>query len=70
MKCPQCNGPLDEVPRHSNWLNDEQYAAVKAGDWYCTSCPSNERGNSPFCYWWNSEVFEHQRRSCDAAMRL
>ena len=55
MPCPQCKEPLQKVPP-SKWLNEDQYATVKAGDWFCTACPSNNRGAVPLCYWWDSEV--------------
>lgn len=54
--CPQCQRVLQEVPRRSNWLNDDQYAAVKAGDWWCDHCPDNGRGQTGLCYWYDSEV--------------
>lgn len=55
--CPQCGAALTKVrnPAGSS-LNDDQFDAVKAGDWYCASCPSNDRGNSSHCYWNDSEV--------------
>lgn len=68
-RCPQCNGQLIEVPRHSNWLNDDQYAASKAGDWYCETCPDNGRGGSGLCYWTDAEVDDHERSQCDAICR-
>lgn len=66
MQCPQCGSPLTEVPRRSNWLNADQYAASKAGDWFCESCPDNGRGNSGLCYFWDSEIESHNKRECDA----
>lgn len=66
--CPKCNGVLERVPP-SNWLNADQYAAVKAGDWFCETCPDNERGASGLCYWWDSEVEEHNRRECEKVLR-
>lgn len=66
--CPQCNAELKRVPR-SNWLNDEQYEAVKAGDWFCETCPDNWRGQSGLCYFWDSEIEAHERKNCEAMMR-
>lgn len=54
--CPQCRGMLHKVRNEGGSLNDDQFASVKAGDWYCTSCPSNDRGKTGFCYWWDREV--------------
>ena len=68
MQCPQCGGPLKKVPG-SNWLNADQYAAVKAGDYFCETCPDNGRGNSGLCYWWEREVEAHGQRQCEAQAR-
>lgn len=68
MKCPQCGGTLQRVPG-SNWLNSDQYAAVKAGDWFCETCPDNGRGQSGLCYWWDSEIDAHERQLCEAITR-
>lgn len=55
--CPCCKQPLQKVKQSSNsMLNAEQFDSIKAGDWYCTTCPSNGRGNSSFCYYWQHEV--------------
>lgn len=56
LECPKCGGPLKECPRRSNWLNDDQYASVKAGDYFCETCPDNDRGKSGLCYWWEHEL--------------
>lgn len=57
--CPLCGGRLERVEQspHS-MLNKHQFDAVKAGDWYCRVCPSNDRGQKPLCYWWDSELPE------------
>jgi len=55
-RCPQCGTDLLEVKQSNGMLNDEQFDAVKAGDWYCTKCPSNDRGKTTLCYWWQREV--------------
>jgi hypothetical protein len=67
VNCPQCNGPLKHVPS-SSWMSDEQYDAVKAGDYFCTACPSNDRGNEPLCYWNRSEVEAAEANRCAAIM--
>lgn len=36
--CPQCGAPLVRVP-NSTWMSGDQWDAVKAGDWYCGTCP-------------------------------
>lgn len=55
--CPQCSHPLIEVRQspHSA-LNQYQFDAAKAGDFYCPSCPLNNRGHSALCYWWEHEL--------------
>lgn len=68
--CPGCDGPLVEVPRHSKWLNDDQYDAQKAGDWYCETCPDNSRGLQRLCYWSDSEVEAHERVRCAAVCHI
>lgn len=68
MKCPQCGGNLKRVPG-SNWLNEYQYAAVKAGDWFCETCPDNDRGASGLCYFWDREIEAHERQLCEAIQR-
>jgi hypothetical protein len=55
--CPQCRGPLVEVRQSSDSpLNSYQWRSQIAGEWYCTKCPSNDRGNQPLCYWWTHEL--------------
>lgn len=55
--CPTCGNSLLKVRQSSDsMLNAEQFAAVKAGDWYCETCPSNERGNTRYKYYWNREL--------------
>jgi hypothetical protein len=54
--CPQCRKPLARVSPDSGMLNREQFDAIKAGDWYCNTCPANGRGKLPHCYWWDREV--------------
>lgn len=66
MRCPNCDRKLIEVPRHSRTLNDDQYNSIKAGDWWCETCPDNNRGTAGFCYWWDHEIEAHNKRQCDA----
>lgn len=58
MKCPQCGGELQRVRQESpRMLNDYQFDAVKAGDWYCESCPPNGRSAlNKYAYFWQHEV--------------
>lgn len=59
--CPQCRKPLERVPR-SQWLNEDQWDSVKAGDWCCKACPDNGRGQSGLCYWDDKEVDEYEAK--------
>lgn len=55
--CPQCSRPLERVYQDSNsMLNSYQFDAVRAGDWYCASCPSNGRARTSYRYFWNHEL--------------
>lgn len=55
--CPQCGRQIHLVKRSPDSpLNQDQFDAVKAGDYYCDHCPSNDRGHKPYCYWWESEL--------------
>jgi hypothetical protein len=56
-RCPTCARALHKVMRPSgSMLNDDQFDAVRAGDWYCDTCPSNERGNTGYRYFWTREL--------------
>lgn len=55
--CPQCGGRLTRVNRMPGaWVNADQFASMRAGDWYCPACPDNGRGKSGLCYWWHHEL--------------
>jgi len=55
--CPQCGSPLEQVCQSVNsMLNAEQFESVKAGDYYCPTCPDNDRGKDKKCYWWIKEL--------------
>ena len=69
MLCPTCGGQLERVPRSTN-MNSDQWDAVKAGDWFCETCPDNDRGQTGLCYWFNSELEAHAKRECEALMHL
>jgi hypothetical protein len=71
MKCPQCGGGLEPV-RNDGALNSDQFDSVKAGDWYCPTCPDNGRGKYGGCYFWEREVQKKPEEeivywSCDDA---
>lgn len=53
--CPACGEPLQKVRNTGGWMNDDQFDAVKAGDWFC-ECHNNGRGNTPLAYYWDREV--------------
>lgn len=53
--CPKCGKPLQKVRQGSeSMLNQYQFEASKAGDWFC-ECHNNERGNQPYAYFWDNE---------------
>ena len=59
MSCPTCGKPLTEVRYDSgSMLNRDQFDSIRAGDYFCASCPDNGRGKSGLCYWWKHEVEE------------
>ena len=54
--CPECQAPLRQVFRPSDsMLNEEQFDAVKAGDYFCESC-KGDRARSGYRYFWNREL--------------
>jgi hypothetical protein len=56
--CPQCSTALEKVKNPAgSYMNNEQFDAVKAGDWFCKLCRSNGRNKiNKVCYWWDKEV--------------
>lgn len=64
--CPQCARVLERVTYSGGYLNPDQWASVRAGDWWCETCPSNGRGRSG-AYFWNSEVASTTPDSARAA---
>ncbi len=57
FKCPDCGKPLEKVRQSATSpLNAEQFDAMKAGDFFCDACPSNERGNAQLRYFWKREL--------------
>ena len=59
-KCPQCSTELYKVFQSSpQMLNQYQFDAIKAGDYYCEKCPANGRSkNNKYCYFWEHELGE------------
>lgn len=53
--CPTCGCELFKVRNESTYLNEDQFDAVKAGDWFCRTCVGKE-ARSGFKYWWNREL--------------
>lgn len=66
--CPTCGTKLERVP-DSKWLNPDQYNSIKAGDWFCTVCPDNNRGHTCYCYWWAREIEVFQEQQINSIMR-
>jgi hypothetical protein len=57
MKCPDCNSALQRVRQDEySMLNSEQFDAVKAGDWFCTRCPSDGKARTGYRYFWNHDL--------------
>jgi hypothetical protein len=57
LKCPACSGEIKRVrPSPGSSLNRDQFDSIKAGDYFCPTCPSNDRGKQPLCYWWTREL--------------
>lgn len=60
MNCPKCGQALKKVLYpNGSMLNEYQWESIRAGDYYCESCPDNGRGNDKLCYWWKSELTEN-----------
>ena len=54
-RCPVCNIQLMEVRQaEGSLLNEQQWAAVRAGDYYCQNCPPDK--DMRYKYWWKKEV--------------
>lgn len=52
-KCFDCGKTLKRVPRGPSWMNDDQWDAIKAGDYY-SKCDQSSRSNG-CCYFWDSD---------------
>ena len=63
IKCPNCGGELGRVNRpFDSLLNDDQFDAIRAGDWYCTQCPEDigtaHKAKSGYAYFWDKDVIK------------
>lgn len=57
--CPKCDAKLHKVTYPGGYLNEDQWASVRAGDWYCDnkSADHGERVTlRGFYYFWNREL--------------
>lgn len=58
--CPFCQGPLQIVKQTKHFLNEEQFAATKAGDYYCDKCPESAgragTAKTGYAYFWARQV--------------
>ncbi len=55
--CPQCNQVLYKVRQSPNSpLNSEQFASIRAGDWYCKTCKGNEAERTKYKYFWDKDL--------------
>lgn len=55
--CPGCGKPLQKVKQSPNsMLNAEQFDAVRAGDWFCETCPGNGRAAGGYRYFWDGDL--------------
>lgn len=53
VPCPQCGERMNRVRNTSGYLNDDQFEAVKAGDWFC------KRHEVETVYVWDSALPKH-----------
>src|SRR5512146_2645656 len=54
--CPQCHKPLKKIRYpHDSMFNRDQWESMRAGDWWCETCPNNGRGVTG-AYFWDREV--------------
>ena len=56
--CPKCNNLLDKVFQSSpQMLNNEQFDAIKAGDYVCKSgCIGDRAKKNDMRYYWEYEL--------------
>lgn len=57
-KCPHCESELILVEQSpKSLLNEYQWEAIKAGDYYCPTCKPVEEGMK-YRYFWKRELME------------
>lgn len=66
--CPECGDDLDRVVNNGP-LNDDQFDAVKAGDWYCKKCKSDAAATG-FKYWLDRQLPVVVYQTCDRCTAL
>lgn len=66
--CPECGDDLDRVVNNGP-LNDDQFDAVKAGDWYCKKCKSDAAATG-FKYWLDRQLAVVVYQTCDRCTAL
>ena len=55
-RCPECYNKLKPVVQSSpRMLNEYQFDAIKAGDWFCDVCTSNA-SVSGYRYFWTDDL--------------
>ena len=55
VACPKCGGTLHRVVYSGGVFNRDQWESMRAGDWYCETCPDRAEGVR-YRYFWNSEI--------------
>ena len=55
QKCPDCGKLLERVRYEGGCLNEDQFDATRAGDWYCSTCKGT-RSRSGYRYFWSREL--------------
>ncbi len=54
--CPDCKRPLEKVEQaYGSMLNEDQFASVRAGDYFCRHC-TGSRGRTGYRYFWLKET--------------
>jgi hypothetical protein len=66
--CPICGGALEAVVYRGGPLNEEQWASIRAGDWYCKVCSSNKSATG-FEYFWDKDI-QHRKDTCHRCAAL
>jgi hypothetical protein len=60
LKCPNCNGSARPVTQSNSYLNSDQFDAIRAGDYYCETCPEEagtaKKSQSGYAYFWERDI--------------